>query len=305
MGDRVHESFLHYWFVLQSPAYALTTMASFIVIGCLVAYMRYEFARRKEEIMALREVNQNTTEFISLITHQMRTPSSSVLWNITGLLEGDFGKLSQRQEELLKKIYGSAKNLVILSQDLLDVTKLGLGRLGFSLQSVSLQEFEKNIQWTVRKFIPIAEEKGIALTSSFSFHREKSLHIDWGRINQAIENLLENALNYTLSGGKVTIHGEDNPSSFLLSVSDTGIGIPQEGQGKIFTKFFRASNAREKQSSGTGIGLYLCKEIIRAHQGNIWFTSQEGQGTTFYFTLPVAPSMMPAWKEVEEFLVKI
>lgn len=297
MGDRIHEPFLLYWFAFQSPVHPLTVIISSITIGCLVAYIKDQSALKQKE-------SETLNEFISMITHQMRAPLSSAVFSIDIFLKGDFGKLSKLQKEHLQKVYANLKDLVLLIQDLFDITKLELGRLSFSLRYVSLQEVEGNIRETIQKFAQIAETKGVRLTSSFLLHHNESVHIDWTRINQVIENLLENAIHYTPSGGEVSIYARDDTYAFLLSVSDTGIGIPQEERGEIFSKFFRASNAR-KASPGTGIGLYLCKQVISAHRGKSWFASQENRGSTFYFSLPLTVSLTPGIKEVEEFLVKI
>lgn len=297
MGDKMQEPFLLYWFTFQSPVYALKVIISSITIGCLVFYIKDQFALKQKESATLNE-------FISMITHQMRAPLSSVVFSIDMFLRGNFGKLSKLQKEHLQKAHSNLKDLVLLIQDLFDITKLELGRLSFLLRYMSLQDVEKNIRETIQKFAPIAETKGVRLTSSFSLHHNTSVHIDWTRINQVIENLLENAIHYTPIGGEVSIYAKDDAYAFLLSVSDTGIGIPQVEWGEIFSKFFRASNAR-KEGPGTGIGLYLCKQIINAHHGKSWFASQENRGSTFYFSLPVAVSQTPGLKEVEEFLVKI
>lgn len=305
MGSKLQEPFVVYWLNDQSSTFAFIVITSFVTIGCLVAYMKNQLTQKEKEVVTLKETIQDLNEFIAVVIHQMRTPLSSARYITNMLLKGYFGKISEEQKKFLQRAYGNLENLALVTQDLFDVTKLGLAGLGFSLRYISLQEIEKNIQEVIQKFIPIAKTKDITITLSFGLHHNKFIHIDWKRISQVIENLLENAINYTPAGGNVNVQVTDNESTFLLSVSDNGIGIPQEEQQAIFGKFFRASNARKKEVSGTGIGLYLCKQIINAHHGKSWFVSQEGRGTTFYFSLPIAVTLTPEIREVEELLIKI
>lgn len=305
MGEKIHEPFIAHWFVRQSPFFGLLIIISFVCIGFLIAYVHSELIVKEKEIERLESINKTTNEFVTLITHQMRAPLSFISFSIGMFLRGDFGILSEKQKGVLQEAYGSVKSATILTQDLLDVTKLTLGKLGFSLQYLNVLEIEKKINETIQRFLPMAQGRNILLSSSFALHSEKSIHLDWVRINQVIENLIENALNYTASGGEVRVEVQNNISFLSLCLSDSGIGIPEEEQSKIFNKYFRASNAMEILSGGTGIGLYLCREIIRAHRGNIWFVSNKDKGTTFCFSLPLVYPAKSSWNEVEEVLIKI
>jgi signal transduction histidine kinase len=125
----------------------------------------------------------------------------------------------------------------------------------------------------------------------FTFNKPQELpkvNVDVEKISLAIQNLLDNAIRYTPSGGKITVSLETKGNYIEFSIKDTGIGIPKTQQERIFTKFFRGSNALKTETEGSGLGLFIVKNIIEAHGGKIWFESEEGKGTTFYFTLPVA-----------------
>ena len=132
------------------------------------------------------------------------------------------------------------------------------------------------------------------------------LFVDPARISLVVSNLLSNAVNYTLPGGSVTVTIEMHPTEVEVAIQDTGVGIPQEQMGRLFTKFFRASNAVRMQINGTGLGLFIAKNILLRHGGRIWGESEEGKGSTFHFTLPLAKSAIPeSEKALEEFTASI
>ena len=161
MGENIHEQFFSYWFVRQSAFSALMIIISFVCIGFLVAYIRGELIAKGKEIARLQDINKTTNEFVSIITHQMRSPLSFISFSISLLLKGDVGGVSEEQKGFLQKVYGSTKSAIILTQDLLDVTKLTLGQLGLSLQYFNLLEIEKNIKETIQKFVPMAQSKSL------------------------------------------------------------------------------------------------------------------------------------------------
>ena len=298
--------FSYHWFVLHPPGHAILIMGSAIVAGVLGGYAKEQLVKYGEQIRKLEELRRTNNEFVSLVTHQMRTPISGLIYTITTFLDGSFGKLTKDARSILEKNYGSLKNLSLLISDLLEVTKLESGRLGFSLQLMNLQDFQDFASETIQKFELIAKTNRIALELSFTLNPRFFIRVDRMRIVAAIENLLENSLLYTLPGGKVTVQVFNDAFHLTIRVSDTGIGIPKEEQPSIFAKFFRAKNAKHIRSAGTGIGLYMCREIVKAHQGDIRFSSEEKKGTTFTIVLPiVASASSQALKEIQDFFVKV
>ncbi len=289
-GDNQERVFLYHLWQYGPRSFVLTILIGFVLVGFLSVsriLVKRQLKIQEAEVKLLQEVSQSKTETISFASHQMRTPVSAVKFSLKMLLEGDFGALTHGQRELLDKTYNSAENLGLLIGEFLDVSKLELGKLEISFKSISLAEMEKATRQTVERLTPLAARKKITLDFFSFLDYRLSVQADLKRINQIIENLLENAVDYTPSGGKIEVRLQNDKNNFQCAVSDTGIGIPKTEQEKIFTKFFRASNARRIQSTGSGLGLYLCKRFIEGHDGKIWLSSEEGRGTTFHLTIPI------------------
>lgn len=165
---------------------------------------------------------------------------------------------------------------------------LDIGKLAISRVWVTLREVQKLFDETGEKYALGAKQKGILLSASGTLDLERRAEIDMLRLKIVIENLLENALRYTRGEKKeIRLSIKNDATSLSLSVQDTGIGIPEKEQPKIFSEFFRASNARKVLTSGSGIGLYVCKRYIEAHAGTFRFESKENEGTNFFITLPL------------------
>jgi len=230
-------------------------------------------------------VSRAKSEFISLVAHQLRTPLSATKWAIRMVLDGDAGKISKEQYELLNKGYISNERMVRLISDLLDVVRIEEGRFGYEMGEYSL---EQTIREVWNDFKVVAGQKNV----QFVFEEPKeplpSLEFDPARIRIVLENLFKNAITYTETGGEVRISLESTDGEIQVAVADNGIGIPKKQFSRVFTKFFRASNAVTMETEGTGLGLYIAKNVVETHGGRIWFESLEGRGATFYFTLPVS-----------------
>ncbi|MBC7074320.1 HAMP domain-containing protein, partial [Candidatus Parcubacteria bacterium] len=236
------------------------------------------------DITREKTIEKIKTEFVSISAHQLRTPLSAIKWSLRMLLDGDLGSLSKEQREFLEKTYQANQRLINLVNDLLDVTRIEEGRYLFRLEPLDFEKLATNICEIYKKE---AEKKNIKF--EFFVKKKSSLFIkgDSEKINLAMQNLIENAIKYTLPGGKVEVRLEEKEKEILFSVKDTGIGIPENQKHRIFSKFFRGSNVQTLDTEGTGLGLFITKNIIEAHGGKIWFESKENVGTTFYFTLPL------------------
>jgi two-component system, OmpR family, sensor histidine kinase ResE len=235
-------------------------------------------------------------DFVTVSAHKLRTPTSIVKWSLGMLLAGDFGELNQKQRETTEKAYSSNDRMITLINDLLTAAKTEEGRY---ISKIELSDMASIIESVVNVYIDITEKKKIKLEFRKPQIPLPGIMIDRQRIEMAMENLLDNAVRYTLSGGEILVEAsfsEEN-KQIEISIKDTGVGIPKDQQDMIFSKFFRGENALKIETEGTGIGLFISKNIIEAHGGKIWFKSEEGKGTTFYFILPVK-------KEFGEFLTE-
>ncbi|MBI2578061.1 MAG: GAF domain-containing protein [Candidatus Wildermuthbacteria bacterium] len=241
-----------------------------------------------------KQIERLKTEFVSLAAHQLRTPLSAIKWTLRMLLDGDVGAISKEQKEFLDRTYTSNERMIMLINDLLDVTRIEEGRYLYKPSFVQLEAIVEN---AVRMYKEEAEKKKITL--SFENPKERLPHVlvDAEKIMLAVQNLIDNAIRYTASGGKIRVGLETKQGKMQVFVSDNGVGIPADEQKRIFQKFFRASNVRTLDTEGSGLGLYIIKNIVEAHGGTVWFDSEVQKGTTFYFTLPMR-------QEMEEFLKK-
>jgi PAS domain S-box-containing protein len=236
------------------------------------------------DITREKTVERIKTEFVSLSAHQLRTPLSAIKWTLRMLLDGDLGKLNKEQTDFLEKTYKSNERMITLINDLLNVTRIEEGRYIYQLLSYDLVEITQSV---IDSYKGEIERKDI----NFEFKKpEKKLPkilVDEEKIKIAIENLLDNAVRYIFPGGKITISLELLENEIQFKIEDTGIGIPRDEQPRVFTKFFRGVNAIRMETEGSGLGLFVTKNIIEAHGGRIWFKSEEGKGSTFYFALPL------------------
>jgi PAS domain S-box-containing protein len=259
--------------------------------------------RKKERIGTLvilhditREklVERMKTEFVSLAAHQLRTPLSAIKWTLRMLLDGDLGKITEEQKDFISKTYQSNERMITLINNLLDITRIEEGRY---LYKPVLTEFEPIVHFVVDSYKEEAEKKKIKIEIREPKKKAGRVMVDVEKIRLAVENLLENALKYTPAGGRVTVSLKNSPKEIELSVKDSGVGIPKDQQERVFVKFFRGANVVRMETEGTGLGLFITRNIIESHGGRIWFESEEGKGSTFYFTLPTK-------EEFEGFLKK-
>jgi len=240
-------------------------------------------------------VERMKTEFVSVAAHQLRTPLSAIKWTLKMLLEGDLGQLSSEQRDFIGKTYKSNERMINLINDLLDVTRIDEGRYLFK---PVLTDIDPLIQSVINSYKEEFEKKKIKLQLKREDKKLPKVLVDVEKMSLAFQNLVDNALKYTQSGGTITISLKKEEKEIKISVKDTGVGIPKDQQIRVFNKFFRGANVMRMETEGSGLGLFIAKNIIEAHGGRIWFKSDESRGTIFWFTLP-------AKKEFEEFLKKV
>jgi signal transduction histidine kinase len=230
-------------------------------------------------------VEKLKTEFVSLAAHQLRTPLSAIKWTLKMLLDGDLGKVNPDQKEYIEKTYKSNERMITLINDLLNVTRIEEGRY---LYKQTLSEAQPLVEFVISSLREKAKNQKIKLRLKKPKEKLPKIKVDVEKMRMAIYNIINNAISYTLSGGQVDVSISKENNLMEVKVSDSGIGIPEEQQKRVFSKFFRADNAVKEDTTGTGLGLYITKNIIEAHGGSIWFESEKGKGTTFYINIPFA-----------------
>jgi len=240
----------------------------------------------------LRVLDRMKSEFVSLVTHQLRTPLSGIKWSLSMLLDNDLGPLTAEQRTYIMKTYESNERMIALINNMLQADRLESGTVQFEFIPTQLKHLLDNVMIDMQ---PLAKRKEVALTYGT---REDSpdVPIDPKNMRMVLQNLIENAVKYTPRGGTVTVEVFNRGSFVELKVADTGIGIPADQQKNIFKRFFRAPNAVRTETEGSGLGLYIVENVVRKHSGSIRFTSEAGKGTIFFVTLPIihtAPKKNP------------
>lgn len=237
----------------------------------------------------LAEMNRIKDDFVSTVSHEFKTPLTSILGFLSVIIDGDAGDLNDEQRRFLGIVRSSAQRLSGLVSDILDLSKLE-GGLEMEVVPLDLgalaRRAAEECEWK-------ASEKGVAIL----IEAPEGLPAASGSerwLGQVVENLLTNAVKFSRPGGNVAVRVSHKGEGVQVSVSDSGIGIPKADQARIFEKFFRASNRDATGASGTGLGLAICRHIVNRHRGRIWFESAEGAGTTFHFLVPTAKAEDPA-----------
>ncbi|MDE2144758.1 MAG: hypothetical protein KGJ01_02215 [Patescibacteria group bacterium] len=261
--------------------------------GRIIGFIKIIHDRTSEIKLAKSE-----SEFVTVTAHQLRTPLTGINWSLQSIAsDPDAG---ENAKGLAKIAMEAAEKLLKTVDDLLSVSKMESGALGYAFEDANLISF---INTQLNNLLPTARTYGINLYFDKSNVESLPVRIDPDRLGLALANLVDNAIKYNNPNGSVTVKVEkqqDKPYA-VITVSDTGIGIPPDALNKLFTKFFRAENAISKQTEGTGLGLYMTKGIIERHGGRIWADSVPGRGTNFYFTIPTDFNLIPP-KEVINLL---
>ena len=237
----------------------------------------------------LKTLDETKDEFISMASHQLRTPLTSVKGYVSMVIEGDAGRITTKQKALLDQAFLSSQRMVYLIADLLNVSRLRTGKFIIDRQPTQLANV---IEGELKQLGESAKGRGITIV----YNKPKdfpALMLDETKTRQVIMNFADNALYYTKNGGSVEIKLIEKPSSIECIVIDDGIGVPKADQHHLFTKFYRANNARKARPDGTGLGLFMAKKVVVAQGGAIIFHSQEGKGSTFGFTFPKAKILAP------------
>lgn len=252
----------------------------------------HELKQANEE---LKTLDQAKSDFISIASHQLRTPLTVIKGYGSMMLEGSFGKMPAPIEDNMRKIYDSNERLINLVEDLLNVSRIESGRLQFNWEVGQLEEMVTSV---VEELTPNATKKGLTFKYQAPTKSFPSIKLDKTKLRQVAINLIDNAIKYTEKGGlTVTLTKEADKLKFC--VSDTGTGIKPEGMSSLFKKFSRGEKTSVLHTEGTGLGLYVGKMMVEAHGGRIWAESDgEGKGSRFCFELPLATSIGTAKVEI-------
>jgi len=264
------------------------------IIGAIITF---------RDITHEKEVDRMKTEFISLASHQLRTPLSAIKWTLKFMLDGDAGALSASQMEYLEKGYAINERMIHLVNDLLNAARIEEGRFGYEFKELDLVSFVKE---TVTNYDSAAKSKSIDLRFEEIKDDFPMIFADKEKLSLALTNVIDNAIKYTLKGGKVNVTLLKKGDFAEVTVFDNGLGIPEEEKKKVFSKFFRASNVLRMETEGTGLGLFITYNIIKRHGGDVTFDSKDG-ATSFIFTIPLRKENVPTEESptLKEFLETI
>ncbi len=262
---------------IESPllvAFTIQILAGILLIIAVIITRSFE---------RLAEASRLKSEFISIVSHQLRSPLSNLKWTIELLMSGKLGKIEEKQTEYFKIIKENSNRMHELISDLLTVSKIESAKLPFNKQEFSMKELTKVL---INEYKPLASATNVEVVLINDKNLPKAFS-DPSRIKLVIENLLDNAIRYTKEKGKVKISLSQKNNNILFSIKDNGVGVPEKDRKYIFQKFFRSENVLRHQTKGSGLGLYISKEIIKRAKGKIGFDSKEGKGSTFWFTIPI------------------
>ncbi len=232
----------------------------------------------------LTQLDKMKSEIISIVAHQLRTPLSAIKWTLKILLDKDVGDINKGQEDLLSKGFESNERMIRLINDMLAVDRLESGKLKYNFVPV---QFEELVQEMIGNLLTLATQKNVRLEFSTPQTALPKIKIDPDKMRDVLQNLIDNAIKYTKEEGVVTVSVTQEDDSLHFSVVDNGIGIPDEEQEKIFSRFFRAANAVHTETDGSGLGLFIALSVVKRHSGKIWFESTLNEGTTFHVLLPL------------------
>jgi len=238
------------------------------------------------DVSLTRKVDKMKSEFVSIASHQLRTPLTGIQW-ITERLLKKSEKFSKTEKDYLNDLYFSSKKLSHLVDDLLSVSRIEGKKLMLKLEKIDFIEY---IDEYLRELKPIYKKKNLII-EFVNYPKKLEIFSDRNSMRSIVQSIISNAIEYTLDKGKIKIEVNVKKDNFVFEVSDTGIGIPKEDQDTIFEKFTRGSNAQTVKTDGTGLGLYITKQMVELLGGKIWFESEEDKGTSFFIKLPIKSNL--------------
>src|SRR3989338_1068859 len=266
---------------------------STVIIGVLLIRSIFQEVQTRERMEGLAnelaganerltQLDQQKSEFLSIASHQLRSPLTAIKGYSSMILEGSFGPVTgDKLREAVDRIFLSAERLVIIVEDFLNVSRIEQGRMQYDFSTVNLEEL---VDGVVKELEQNSKKAGLTVTFEKGANGPFFIHADFGKVRQMVTNLLDNAIKYTKQGSiALSINKDSATRKILVKIKDTGIGIAPEVITLLFQKFSRDKNAGKVNIMGTGLGLYVVKELMKAHKGSVWVDSPgEGKGSTFY-----------------------
>lgn len=260
----------------------------YLIIGLFLGYGA-KLLFKRESLLKVKELEEsktaltNTIENVKITMHQLRTPLSAIKWAIKMMLDGDAGELKAEQRELLNKSYLNNERVIKIVDNLLDVSIAKGGASIFNFEKVDFQEIVRTAINSVESLV-IKNHQNLIIEKP---EKLPKIYLDKERMIIVLQNLLGNAIKYTPEYGKIKIIIQVDKQLLCVKINDQGVGIPKKDQPKIFSKFFRASNAIKSETDGNGLGLFITKNIIEKHNGKISLKSEEHEGTEVSFSIPI------------------
>lgn len=236
-----------------------------------------------KNVTQLKQLEKTRTDFVSTISHEFKTPMTSIIMGTSMMLDGSMGVLNEEQRDILDTIKEDGEQLTKLVNDLLELSRIEAGKLAFHMELCSIGAVIDN---SVKQFTIQAAHKNVSINTTIEENMPKVI-VDYERITWVFNNLISNAMKYTSPGDEIFIDAFIKDEKMYVSVKDTGIGIPEAFQEKIFDKYVQVKG-QELEARGTGLGLAVVKEIIKNHGGEIWCESKLDTGSTFTFTIPLS-----------------
>lgn len=313
-----------FFYVQSLTSRILTGITLILAVGfgwALIKSVKLEVQRKEElQIMSdklslandqLKKLDNAKSEFISIASHQLRTPLTAIKGFVSLLLEGVYGSVDLKVRDALNKVYLSNERMVELVENLLNISRIESGRMEFDFKKWKVDGILNELRDT---FFIMAKNKGLSLDFKFPEYSLPEIEIDGTKVREVISNFIDNALKYTKEGG-VTVStqsanmdqksGESVPS-VKITVSDTGLGVPKDELPYLFAKFSRGKDTKRLHVGGTGLGLYVGKSIIEAHHGRVWAESEgDSLGSNFFIEIPVSQEKFKRRERVGEFIKKI
>ncbi len=256
-----------------------------LVLG-IVFLLRAKRKRRENRRREIKLAEEHRTSFISIMSHQLRTPLTIIKGYLESLLTGDRGELNEGQHEYMSEALSINNEMIDLVNDYLNVTQMEKGKVAIHREPVDLAEMVGDVVDEMQTF-----SRAVNTTLAFRKPASPLPHalVDPIKLRQAIQNILSNALKYSKKGGAATVTIEQKGATLLLTCRDDGVGIPKDQQNELFTKFFRARNVLQRDAKGSGLGLFVAKLFVEASGGRIWLESVEGKGTAVFCSFPIEP----------------
>lgn len=251
-----------------------------LVLTVILLVITFSMTRSLE---GLAEANRLKTEFVNIVSHQLRSPLSNLKWALEILISGRFGKIEGKPAEYLQILSDNTKRMGELVSSLLVVSRIEQGRLPLHKAEFSLIDLAKE---AIIEFKPIASASNIEIILETPKPNLPQVFGDPSQLKLVVENFIDNAVRYTKDAGKIKVIVTNKKENLFLAVEDGGVGIPHEDQRHIFQKFFRSSNVLKYQTQGSGLGLYIAKSIVEKSGGKIGFKSEQDKGSTFWFSIP-------------------